>query len=325
MRRREFISFLGGAAALPLAARAQQAAMPVIGFLNGGSAVLLRRQVSAFHQGLQEAGYVEGQNVAVDYRFAEGQFDRLKAMAEDLVRRQVSVITASTVPAALAAKRATTMIPTVFSIGDDPVELGLMASFNRPSGNATGMYELQSGLEAKRLGLLHNLVPSATTVAVLVNPNNPIAEKSRLDAEEAAAKLGVKLIILTADVDSDFNDAFGKLTRERAAALLVTASAFFSSRRQYLILLAMRHGVPAIYHWREFAEAGGLMSYGSNLIDAYHQLGIYAGRILKGVKIIDLPVVQSTKFELVINLNAAKALGLDVPTTLLARADEVIE
>ena len=263
--------------------------------------------------------------MAVDYRFAEGQFDRLKAMAEDLVRRQVSIITASSVPAALAAKRATTAIPTVFSIGDDPIKLGLVASFNRPSGNATGMYELQSGLDAKRLGLLHDLVPSATTVAVLVNPNNPTAEMSRLEAEEAAAKLGVKLIILTADVDSDFGDAFGKLARERADALLVTASAFFTSRRQYLVLLAMRHGVPAIYHWRDFAEAGGLMSYGTNLIDAYRQLGIYAGRILKGVKIIDLPVVQSTKFELVINLNAAKALGLTVPDKLLVAADEVIE
>jgi putative tryptophan/tyrosine transport system substrate-binding protein len=326
VKRREFISLLSGAAAAwPLAARAQQPAMPVIGFLNGGSAAPLRRQVSAFHQGLQEAGYVEGQNVAVDYRFAEGQFDRLKGMAEDLVRRQVSVITASSVPAALAAKRATTTIPTVFSIGDDPVKLGLVASLNRPSGNATGMYELQSGLEAKRLGLLHDLVPSATTVAVLVNPNTPTAEMSRLDAEEAAAKLGVKPIILTADLDSEFDGAFGKLARERAAALLVTASAFFTSRRQYLILLAMRHGVPAIYHWRDFAEAGGLMSYGTNLIDAYRQLGIYAGRILKGVKIIDLPVVQSTKFELVINLNAAKALGLTVPNPLLVAADEVIE
>ena len=326
MRRREFITLLGGsAAAWPLFAQAQLPAVPVIGFLNGGSAAPLRRQVSAFHQGLQEAGYVEGQNVAVDYRFAEGQFDRLKAMAEDLVRRQVSIITASSVPAALAAKRATTAIPTVFSIGDDPIKLGLVASFNRPSGNATGMYELQSGLDAKRLGLLHDLVPSATTVAVLVNPNNPTAEMSRLEAEEAAAKLGVKLIILTADVDSDFGDAFGKLARERADALLVTASAFFTSRRQYLVLLAMRHGVPAIYHWRDFAEAGGLMSYGTNLIDAYRQLGIYAGRILKGVKIIDLPVVQSTKFELVINLNAAKALGLTVPDKLLVAADEVIE
>jgi putative ABC transport system substrate-binding protein len=213
----------------------------------------------------------------------------------------------------------------VFSIGDDPIKLGLVASFNRPSGNATGMYELQSGLEAKRLGLLHDLVPSATTVAVLVNPNNPTAEMSRLEAEEAAAKLGVKLIILTADVEGDFDDAFGKLARERAAALLVTASAFFNSRHQYLPLLAMRHGVPAIYHWRDFAEAGGLMSYGTNLIDAYRQLGTYAGRILTGVKIIDLPVVQSTKFELVINLNAAKALGLTVPPSLLVAADEVIE
>jgi len=325
LRRRELITLLGGATAWLSAARAQQAALPVIGFLNGGSAALLRRQVSAFHQGLQEAGYVEGANVAVDYRFAEGQFDRLQAMAEDLVRRQVSVITASSMPAALAAKQATTTIPTVFSIGDDPAKLGLVTSFNRPSGNATGIYEFQSGLEAKRLGLLHDLVPSATTVAVLVNPNYPAAEMSRLDAEEAAAKLSLKLIILTADVDSDFGDAFGKLVRERAAALLVTASAFFTSRRQYLVLLAMRHGVPAIYHWRDFAEAGGLMSYGTNLIDAYRQLGIYAGRILKGVKIIDLPVVQSTKFELVINLNAAKALGLTVPDKLLVAADEVIE
>jgi putative ABC transport system substrate-binding protein len=325
MKRREFITLLGGAAAWPLPARAQQAGMPVIGFLNGGAAAPLRRQISAFHQGLQETGYVEGQNVVVDYRFAEGQFDRLTAMAEDLVRRQVSVITASSVPSALAAKRATTTIPTVFSIGDDPLKLGLVASFNRPAGNATGMYELQSGLEAKRLGLLRDLVPSAATIAVLINPKNPTAEMSRRDAEEAAAKLGVKLIILTADVDNDFGDAFAKLARERADALLVTASAFFTSRRQYLVLLAMRHGVPAIYHWRDFAEAGGLMSYGTNLTDAYRQLGSYAGRILKGVKIMDLPVVQSSKFELVINLNAAKALGLEIPATLLVGANEVIE
>jgi putative tryptophan/tyrosine transport system substrate-binding protein len=324
--RRDFITLLGGAAAAwPLAARAQQPAMPVVGFLNAGSPGPLRRQVAAFHQGLKEAGYVEGQNVAVDYRFAEGQYDRLKALADDLVSRQVSVIAAFTNAGALAAKQATLTIPIVFSAGEDPVQLGLVSSFNRPSGNATGIYQLQSGLEAKRLGLLHDLVPNANTVAALIHPNQPSGEMSRRDVEEAAAKLGVKLIILTANTESDFNGAFARLAREGAGALLVTSSGFFNSRRQHLVLLATRHAVPTIYEWREFAEAGGLMSYGSSLTDAYRQIGLYVGRILKGLKIIDLPVVHSTKFELVINLNAAKALGIAIPNPLLIVADEVIE
>jgi putative ABC transport system substrate-binding protein len=325
LNRREFITLLSGAAAWPLAARAQQPAMPVIGFLNGGSPDPLRRQLAAFHQGLKESGYVEGQNVAVDYRFAEGQYDRLKPMADDLVRRQVSVIAAFTNAGALAATQATPAIPIVINAGEDPVKLGLISSFNRPSGNVTGFYQLGSGLEAKRLGLLHDLVPNANTVAVLIHPDQPTGETSRRDAEEAAAKLGVKLIILTANTESDFDGAFARLAREGAVALLVTSSAFFNSRRQHLVLLATRHAVPTIYEWREFAEAGGLMTYGTSLTDAYRQNGFYVGRILKGVKIIDLPIVQSTKFELVINLNAAKALGMTIPNPLLIAADEVIE
>jgi ABC-type uncharacterized transport system substrate-binding protein len=330
VRRRDVILLIGGTAAVPslswpLAARAQQAAMPLVGFLNPGSSGPLRQQLAGFREGLKEAGYVEGQNVAVEYRFAEGNFDRFPTLASELVRRQVAVLVVTSNPGAFAARRATATIPIVFAVGDDPVRSGLVASLNRPGGNLTGVYQFATGLEAKRLGLLHELVPGATTIAALVNPNYPLAETQSLDVREAAARLGVQLLLLRANVESDFNAAFSTLVQQKAGALLVCASPFFNIRREQLVVLAARHAVPAIYEWREFAMAGGLMSYGTSLADAYRQAGVYAGRILKGAKPADLPVVQSTRFEFVINLSTAKALGIDVPPTLSARADEVIE
>jgi putative tryptophan/tyrosine transport system substrate-binding protein len=326
MKRRAFITLLGGAtAAWPFAARSQQSTMPVIGFLSSGSPAPLRRQIAAVHKGLKEAGYVDGQNVTVEIRFAEGQFDRFPDLAAELVRRKPSVLIATSAAGALAVKRATDTIPIVFSVGDDPVKTGLVDSLHRPSGNMTGVYQFASGLEAKRLGLLHELVPRVTTIAVLVNPSYPGSEGQVRDLQEAAPRLGVQLVILTANTENDFRTAFASLAQHGAGALLVCATPFFNIRRQQLVLLATRHAVPAIYEWREFAEAGGLMSYGTSLNDAYRQAALYAGRILKGAKPVDLPVMQSTKFEFVINLNAAKALGLDVPPGLSARADEVIE
>jgi putative ABC transport system substrate-binding protein len=325
MKRRDFITLLGGAAAWPLAARAQQPGVPVVGFLGAGARGPLREQIAAFQEGLKESGYVEGQNVAVEYRFAEGQFDRFPALASDLVRRQVAVLFAATNGGALAAKQATRTVPIVFTAGDDPVASGLVPSLNRPGGNLTGVYQFAAGLEAKRLGLLHEMVPRATVIAVLVNPNYSGAEDQLREAQKAAASLGVQLVIVRANVESDFEAAFSTLVQQRATALLVCASPFFNIRRQQLVVLAARHALPAIYEWRDFAAAGGLMSYGTSLADAYHQAGVYAGRILKGAKPADLPVVQSTKFEFVINLSTAKALGIEVPPSLSARADEVIE
>ena len=327
MRRREFIKLLSGAAAAsPLTVRAQQQPMPVVGFLNAASPGPLRQQVAAFRDGLKESDYVEGRNVAVEYRWAEGQYDRLPALVADLIRQQVSVIVSGGgAPAVLAAKAATTTIPIVFSLGADPVGLGVVASLNRPGGNITGVYQFTSGLEAKRLGLLHEMVPKATPIAVLVNPNFADAENQLRDVEEAAARLEVQLVIVRANAESDFDAAFSTLVRQRAGALLVCSSPFFNGRREQLVVLAARHAVPAIFEWRDFAAAGGLMSYGTSLADAYRQVGVYAGQILRGAKPVDLPVVQSTKFELVINLSTAKALGLEVPPTLAARADEVIE
>jgi putative ABC transport system substrate-binding protein len=319
MRRREFIKVVvgGGAATWPLAARAQQSAMPVVGFLNAASPGPLRQQVAAFLGGLKESGYVERQNVAIEYRWAEGQYDRLPALVADLVNLIASGGGASAV---LAAKAATTTIPIVFSAGGDPVGLGLVASLNRPGGNITGVWQYSSGLEAKRLGLLNE-----TSIAVLNNPNFADAENQLRDVQEAAARLGVQLVIVRANTESDFDAAFSTLVRQRSGALLVCASPFFNVRREQLVVLAARHAVPAIFEWRDFAAAGGLMSYGTSLADAYHQVGVYAGQILKGAKPADLPIVQSTKFELVINLSTAKALGIEVPPTLSARADEIIE
>jgi putative tryptophan/tyrosine transport system substrate-binding protein len=328
MKRREFISLLGGAAAAwPLAARAQQPAMPVIGFLHAASPETAADRVAAFRQGLKETGYVEGQNVAIEYRWAEGRYDRFPELVAELVRRQVSVIVTPGSPVATnAAKAATSVIPIVFAVGGDPVNLGLVASLARPGGNVTGVNFFVTELVAKRLGLLRELLPTAARIVVLVNPTNPTtAEATVKDAQSAAEGLGLKVHILKARTIGEIDAAFANLVRERADALLVAGDGFFNSRRVQLAMLAVRHSVPATFAAREYAEAGGLMSYGTDFAETVRQVGIYVGRILKGAKPADLPVVQPTKFEFVINLQAARMLGLDVPPTLLARADEVIE
>jgi putative tryptophan/tyrosine transport system substrate-binding protein len=326
MRRREFISLLGGAAAAwPLVARAQRPALPLVGFLVAGVSKMLQAPLAGFRRGLAESGYVEGQNVAIEYRFAEGRVDRLPALAADLVRRQVAVLVASSPDGALAAKQATATIPIVFSVGGDPVQLGLIASLSRPGGNVTGVFQFTAALEAKRLGLLHEMVPKATTLAALVHSNYSAADSQVRDTHDAAARLDIRLVVLTANSDSDFDAVFATLAQQRAGGLLVCASPFFYSRHERLVAQAARHSVPAIYEWREIAAAGGLMSYGTSLADAYQQAGAYAGRILKGAKPADLPAVQSTRFEFVINLKTAKALGLDVPPGLSSMADEIIE
>jgi putative tryptophan/tyrosine transport system substrate-binding protein len=328
MRRREFIALLGGAAtAWPLAARAQQPAMPVIGFLDSRSPDALTDRLRAFRQGLKDTGYVEGENVAIVYRWAENQFDRLPALAADLVRRQVAVIaTSGGIAVTSTAKAATATIPIAFIVGEDPVRLGLVASLARPGGNLTGVNFLVGELTAKRLELLRELVPGAARVAVLVNPTHATSTESTLrEVESAARARGLQIEVLNASTSREIDAAFATIVRERPDALFVGNDAFFNARRVQLALLAGRHGVPAICSDREYAEAGGLITYGSNIVDVYHQVGVYAGRILKGAKPADLPVVQSSKFELVINAQTARMLGLEVPPSVLARADEVIE
>jgi ABC-type uncharacterized transport system substrate-binding protein len=327
MRRREFITLLGGAAAAwQLAAHAQPSAMPVIGFLSSLSSSDRPRIMAAFQQGLNEADYVEGRNVAIEYRWAEGQYDRLPALAADLVRSQVTMIAAiSGTPSALAAKAATTTIPIVFAIGGDPITPGLVASLNQPGANITGVTFFTSPLAAKRLELLRELIPKTTTIAVLVNPDSSPSKLEGINVQAAALAFGQQIMVFEASTEGHIDDAFAVIVQHRIGALLVSADPFFLNQRRKLIALAARHAVPAIYADREHAEAGGLISYGASRSDAYRQAGNYAGRILKGEKPSDLPVVLPTKFELVINLKTAKALGLTVPLIMQMTADEVIE
>ena len=326
MKRREFITLLGGAAAAwPLAARAQQPTMPVIGYLDVASPEPNAFFLAALRKGLTEIGYVEGQNVAFEFRWAEGRTERLPALADELVRRQVAVIVTGGIPAAQAAKAATTNIPIVFLIGVDPVKFDLVASLARPGGNVTGVNFLNRETDGKRLGLLHDLVPQTTLIAVLRNPTRADAAEQLEDVQNAARMLGKQLLILNASTGSEIDTGFATLAQQRAHALLVVADAFMINRREHIVALAARHALPAIYSLREFATAGGLISYAASITDAWRQAGVYTGRILKGAKPVDLPVVQSARFELVINLKTAKALGLEVPPTLLAVADEVIE
>jgi putative ABC transport system substrate-binding protein len=328
MRRREFITLLGGAAAAwPLTARAQQSAMPVIGFVNGGSSDASLANAVAFRKGLNETGYVEGQNVMVEYHWLDGQYARLPSLMADLVRRRVAVIaTPGATPAALAAKAATTTIPIVFGVAEDPVRLGLVTSLARPGGNATGINFFVQEVVAKRLGLLHEMVPNAVRTGVLVNPANAASTEATLrDVPDAARAIGLQIQVLNASTGREIETAFATLVRERTDALLVAADGFLTSRRVQFATFAARYAIPAAYSNRQVVEAGGLMSYGTDVPDSFRQVGAQTGQILKGAKPADLPVVQATKFDLVINLQTARLLGLEVPPTLLARADEVIE
>jgi putative ABC transport system substrate-binding protein len=324
LKRREFITLLSSAAAWPLALRAQQPARPVVGFLCSATPEAYASRLTAFHKGLGEAGFTENRNVAIEYRWAQGNYDLLPAMMADLVRRPLNVIVAITTPAALAAKAATTDIPIIFEMGTDPVELGLVASLNRPGGNLTGVSLLNVELGSKRLELLHELVPSAR-MALLVNPSNANAEVLSQELQASARTLGVEMHVLHANSERDFDSIFATLAQLRVGALVIGSDPLYNVHIEQLAALTLRHGLPAIYQYREFADAGGLMSYGGNLSDPFRQAGAYTGRVLKGEKPADLPVVQSTKVELIINLKTASALGLTVPLSLLGRADEAIE
>jgi putative ABC transport system substrate-binding protein len=326
MRRRDFIALLGGAAAAwPLAARAQQPAMPVVGFLRDATAAGSEFLVNGLRKGLAEAGFVEGQNLTIDYAWSEGQSDRLSALAAELVGRHVPVIVSSAINATIAAKTATSTIPVVFAVNNDPVATGLVASLNRPGGNLTGVSYLSGELGAKRLGLMHELLPKVTDFAVLAHPAYPSSVQFVSDAEAAARSLGLRIEVFNASTESEIDTAFAALSARKLGALLVVNNPLFTTRRERLIALAARYAVPTMYVQRELADAGGLIAYGPSLPDVYRLVGGYAGRILKGDKPADLPVIQPTSFELVINLKTAKALKLDIPPTLLARADEVIE
>ena len=328
MQRREFIGLLGGAAAVwPLVARAQQPLMPVVGFLNAASAEGYTRQLTAFLKGLGETGYVDGRNVAIEYRWADGRSDLLPAMAADLVQRQVAVIAATSTPASLAAKASTTTVPIVFETGADPVRLGLVDNLNRPGGNITGVTQLSQEVAPKRLQMLHELLPMATSIALLVNPSEPsAAETQSREVLSAARNLGLELHVLNASSESELDDVFAEVTKMRVGGLVIGGGPFFTSRTEQLGALALRHAVPTVYSYREFAMAGGLLSYGADITDAYHLVGNYIGRILKGDKPGDLPIQQATtKVEMYINLKTAKALGVSIPNTLIGRADEVIE
>ena len=326
MKRREFITLLGGAAAAwPVMARAQQPKMPVVGFLNGGSPEGYAPMVEAVRQGLKEAGYVEGQNFAIEFGWAEGKYERLKALASDMIRRQVDVIAATSTPAALATKALTSTIPIVFTTGADPVELGLVASLNRPSGNVTGVSFLVNELTSKQFEMLHKLLPKASLFGFLVNPDVAFAKSQIKDAEGAARSLGHRLLVLTAKTEREIDAAFNTLVQRKADGLVTISEPFLNSRRDQVVELAARHSLPALYPVRDYVAAGGLVSYGSSIVGAYREVGVYTGRILKGEKPADLPVVRPTKLELVINLKTAKTLGIEIHPQLLATADEVIE
>jgi len=326
MRRREFMALLGGAAAWPLAVRAQQSTIPVVGYLSSFPADINPKFVQAFRRGLNEAGFVEGRNVTIEYRWDdEGRYDRLPTMVADLIGKQAAVLFASPVPAALAAKAATVTVPIVFAIGSDPVEAGLVDSLSRPGANITGATFLSVELGAKRLELLHDLLPTINSIGLLVNPNNPNATPQTKHLEAATSALGLQLIVLQAGSLRDFDNAFATQTQKRVDAIIVSADPFFISHRAQLVALAAQYSKPVVYYARDFAVAGGLLSYASSFTDSFYQAATYVGRILKGEKPADLPVLQPTKFELVINLKTAKALGLTIPPSLLARADEIIE